>query len=73
MGSRHMAQIKQCLLTLRVDNLIDFVRVIRHLGIILNHLKACGEVVERAAEVGLPPGLVGGELADFAACHCPGL
>lgn len=60
-------------LTLSVDNLIDFMRVIRILGIVLNHLEAHGKVVQSAAEVGFPPGLVVGELVDFATCHRPRL
>lgn len=46
-------------------------RVVGIPGVILDHLEAHGEVVESAPEVGFPPGLVGGELADFTARHCP--
>lgn len=60
-------------LTLSVDNLIDFMRVIRILGIVLYHLEAHREVVQSASEVGFPPGLVVGELVDFTTCYCPRL
>lgn len=60
-------------LTLSVDDLIDFMGVIRNLGVILYHLEAHGEVVQSAAEVGFPPGFVIGELADFTTGHSPRL
>ena len=41
------------------------------LGIVLDHLEAHREIVQRTAEVGFPPGFVGGELTDFAARYCP--
>lgn len=41
------------------------------LGIILNHLEALGQVVQSTAEVGLPSGLVSGEIIDFPTCYCP--
>lgn len=43
------------------------------LGIILNHLEALGQVVQSTAEVGLPSGLVVGEIIDFPTCYCPRL
>lgn len=60
-------------LTLSVDDLIDFMRVIRILGIVLYHLEAHREVVQSTSEVGFPPGLVVGELVDFTTCYCPRL
>ena len=59
-------------LTLSVDNLIDFMRVVT-LGVILYHLEAHREVVQSTSEVGFPPGLVVGVLSDFATCYCPSL
>lgn len=54
-----------------VDDLVDFVRVVRILGVIFYHLEAHREIVESASEVGFPPGLIGGELIDFPAGHRP--
>lgn len=60
-------------LTPGVDNLVDFMRVVGMLGIILHHLEADRQVVQSTAEVGLPSGLVVGELVDFSTRHCPRL
>lgn len=48
-------------------------RVLLILGVIFNHLEALRQVVKSTAEIGFPPGLVIGELVDFATGHCPGL
>lgn len=48
-------------------------RVVGILGIVLDHLEAHRQVVEGAAEVGFPSGLVGGELVDLPAGDGPGL
>lgn len=63
--------LKNYCLTFSIDDLIDFMRVVRILGIILYHLKAHEEVVQSASEVGFPPGLVIGKLVDFTTCYCP--
>jgi len=47
--------------------------VVEIFGIILYHLEPHREIVQSAAEVGFPPGLVIGELVDLSAGHCPGL
>lgn len=60
-------------LTFGVDNLVDLMRVVGILGIVLDHLEAHRQVVEGAAEVGFPSGLVGGELVDLPAGDGPGL
>ena len=65
------AGLGQVTLTLSVDDLIDFMWVIRILGIVLYHLEAHRQVVQRASEVGFPPGLVVGELVDFPTGYCP--
>lgn len=61
------------LLTLRVGDLIDFMRVLHVLGIICNHFETLGEVVQSTAKVGFPSGLVIWEIVDFTAGDCPRL
>lgn len=60
------------IVTVSVDNLIDFMGVIWILGIVLYHLEAHGKVVQSTAEVCFPPCLVVWELVYFPARHCPG-
>lgn len=70
-----ISQATACItsLTIGVDNLIDFMRIVQILGIVFYQLEARGEVVQHTAEVGFPPRLVVWELCYFSACHCPGL
>ena len=51
--------------SLPIDDLVDLVRVVGVLGVVLGHPEAFVEVLQSAAEVGLPFGLVVWKLVDF--------